>query len=96
MATLASRQDEASVHELAELERVAGNDDAAIALLVDHLRRAPHCLRGALELVRLLHAKGEYARALRLLAPAAQLEAAPRAVGEWIVHLQRHMNKTDN
>jgi hypothetical protein len=91
MGALAGKQDEASVHELAALEHAAGRDAQAMALLADHLRAVPNCMRAALELVRLLHAKGEYGRALQLLAPAAQLEAAPRPIGEWLLHLRQHV-----
>ena len=93
MAALAGKTDEASVHELAALEHAAGRDDAAMALLAEHLRRDPHCVRAALELVRLLHANGQYERALKLLAPAAALEAVPQSIGEWILHLREHVRQ---
>lgn len=87
----AARGDHAAVHQLGEAKRLSGDLDGAVAHWRAHLQAQPNCIEGATELARVLHAKGAYDAAYRLLAPAERLPSVPWATGAWLVHLRTHV-----
>ncbi|MDB4965405.1 MAG: hypothetical protein JWN44_1094 [Myxococcales bacterium] len=90
-AEAASRGDHGAVHQLGEAKRLSGDLDGAIGYWRAHLAAQPNCIEAATELARVLHARGAYEAAARLLAPAERLPSVPWATGAWLVHLRTHV-----
>jgi hypothetical protein len=88
---LQTRGDHAALHELAELERVGGQGQAAITLLRAHLARLPGCVGGATELARILHGLQRFEEAYAVLRPGEGVPGLPAPTVAWLAHLRAHL-----